>query len=168
MTNRLQKTQSMRNIDKRSVDDAPISPFTIRPASFLQTKLNESNRPVSSYMNKKSAGVMPSNQRVNSGDIFNSKIVKKMRNENMKACQSDNKVGLGVGKKPTGHNLPSDSSNIGITTQLGRGKQTDASTNMSRPQSGNATLLGRRNYNGPLHQFPTRDNSNNIFSIDIN
>lgn len=101
-------------------------------------------------MNKKSAGVMP-NQRVNSGDIFNSKIVKKMRNENMKACQSDNKVGLRMGKKPDGHNLPSDSSNIGITTQLGRGKQTDASTNISRPQSGNATLLGRRQYNAPLH-----------------
>ena len=66
-------------------------------------------------MNKKSATVMP-NQRVNSGDIFNAKIVQKMRNENMKACFSDNKVGLMRGKKPGGAGLPSDSSNVGITT----------------------------------------------------
>ena len=129
---------------------------------------------------------MPSNMRVNSGDIFNAKIVEKKRNDIMKACQSDNKVGLmrnattGGGSKKPGPTLPSDSSHIGIATHLNNhGKQTEASTNLSRPQSGKASLFGRRqqfnNYQadsraqpGPLHRFPTGNHSNAIFNIDVN
>ena len=59
---------------------------------------------------------------MNSGDIFNAKIVEKKRNDIMKACQSDNKVGLriaaGSKKAGGGPTIPSDSSHIGIATHL--------------------------------------------------